>query len=45
LFQAARKIGPVKSIGKEYATTGITVNGLAPAVEHMTMVAGMNPIT
>ena len=27
-------LGLVKGIGKEYATTGITVNGLAPAVIH-----------
>ena len=27
-------LGLVKGVGKEYATTGITVNGLAPAVIH-----------
>ena len=27
-------LGLVKGIGKEYATTGITINGLAPAVIH-----------
>ena len=27
-------IGLVKGVGKEYATTGITINGLAPAVIH-----------
>jgi 3-oxoacyl-[acyl-carrier protein] reductase len=36
-------IGLVKSAGKEYAETGITVNGLAPAVIETAMVANMNP--
>src|ERR671932_2695389 len=30
-------IGLVKGIGKEYAETGITINGLAPAVIKTTM--------
>lgn len=36
-------IGLVKSVGKEFATTGITVNGLAPAVVRTAMVEGMDP--
>lgn len=36
-------IGLVKSVGKEYATTGITVNGLAPAVVRTAMVESMDP--
>lgn len=36
-------IGLVKSAGKEYAETGITVNGLAPAVIRTPMVESMNP--
>ena len=36
-------IGLVKSVGKEFAETGITVNGLAPAVIRTTMVENMNP--
>ena len=36
-------IGLVKSVGKEYAETGITVNGLAPAVIRTPMVDGMDP--
>lgn len=36
-------IGLVKSVGKEYAETGITVNGLAPAVVRTAMVDKMEP--
>ena len=36
-------IGLVKSIGKEFAETGITVNALAPAVIRTAMVAAMEP--
>lgn len=36
-------IGLVKSVGKEYAETGITVNGLAPAVIRTAMVENMDP--
>lgn len=36
-------IGLVKSIGKEFAETGITVNGLAPAVVKTAMVEGADP--
>lgn len=36
-------IGLVKSVGKEYAETGITVNGLAPAVVKTAMVESMDP--
>jgi 3-oxoacyl-[acyl-carrier protein] reductase len=36
-------IGFVKSVGKEYAETGITVNGLAPAVIRTALVENMNP--
>jgi NAD(P)-dependent dehydrogenase (short-subunit alcohol dehydrogenase family) len=36
-------IGLVKSVGKEYAETGITVNGLAPAVIRTAMVDNMEP--
>jgi 3-oxoacyl-[acyl-carrier protein] reductase len=36
-------IGLVKSAGKEFAETGITVNALAPAVVRTAMVAGMDP--
>ncbi|MDG2123865.1 MAG: SDR family NAD(P)-dependent oxidoreductase [Verrucomicrobiales bacterium] len=36
-------IGLVKSVGKEYAETGITVNGLAPAVIRTAMVDKMEP--
>lgn len=36
-------IGLVKSVGKEYAETGITVNGLAPAVIRTAMVEGLEP--
>lgn len=36
-------IGLVKGIGKEYATTGITVNGLAPAVIKTTMNDNTHP--
>lgn len=36
-------IGLVKSVGKEYAETGITVNGLAPAVIRTAMVDRMEP--
>jgi len=36
-------IGLVKSQGKEYATTGVTVNALAPAVIHTPLVDAMPP--
>jgi 3-oxoacyl-[acyl-carrier protein] reductase len=36
-------IGLVKSVGKEFAETGITINGLAPAVIRTAMVEGMEP--
>ena len=36
-------IGLVKSTGKEYADSGITVNALAPAVVRTPMVAAMDP--
>lgn len=36
-------IGLVKSVGKEYAETGITVNGLAPAVIRTQLVENMDP--
>ena len=36
-------IGLVKSAGKEFAETGITVNALAPAVIRTAMVEGMEP--
>jgi 3-oxoacyl-[acyl-carrier protein] reductase len=36
-------IGLVKSMGKEYAETGITINGLAPAVIHTAMVEALPP--
>lgn len=36
-------IGLVKASGKEYAETGITVNGLAPAVVRTAMVEAMKP--
>ena len=36
-------IGLVKSVGKEFAETGITANGLAPAVIRTDMVENMNP--
>lgn len=39
----AAVIGLVKSVGKEYAETGITVNALAPAVVRTEMVENMNP--
>ena len=34
-------IGMVKSMGKDYAETGITINSLAPAVIRTPMVAAM----
>ena len=34
-------IGLVKSVGKEFADTGITINGLAPAVVRTALVEGM----
>ena len=37
-------IGLVKSVGKEFAETGITINGLAPAVIRTAMVEGMDPV-
>jgi len=37
-------IGLAKSVGKEFAETGITVNALAPAVIRTAMVAGMDPV-
>ncbi len=39
----AAVIGLVKAVGKEFAETGITVNGLAPAVVRTAMVEGMPP--
>ncbi len=36
-------IGLVKAVGKEYAETGITVNGLAPAVIWTTLIENMEP--
>ena len=36
-------IGLVKSVGKEFAETGITVNALAPAVVRTAMVEKMVP--
>ena len=39
----AAVIGFVKSVGKEYAETGITVNALAPAVVRTAMVDGLAP--
>jgi len=36
-------IGLVKAVGKEYAETGITVNGLCPAVVKTAMVEAMPP--
>ena len=36
-------IGLVKSVGKEFAETGITINGLAPAVIRTSMVDSMDP--
>jgi 3-oxoacyl-[acyl-carrier protein] reductase len=36
-------IGMVKAVGKEYAETGITVNGLAPAVIRTALVDKMDP--
>lgn len=39
----AAVIGLVKSVGKEYAESGITVNGLAPAVVRTAMVENMPP--
>ena len=36
-------IGLVKSVGKEFAETGITVNAIAPAVIRTAMVEGVDP--
>jgi 3-oxoacyl-[acyl-carrier protein] reductase len=36
-------IGLVKSVGKEYAESGITINGLAPAVVMTDLVRGVDP--
>jgi NAD(P)-dependent dehydrogenase (short-subunit alcohol dehydrogenase family) len=36
-------IGLVKGVGKEYATTGITINGLAPALIKTTMNQNTSP--
>jgi 2-dehydro-3-deoxy-L-rhamnonate dehydrogenase (NAD+) len=36
-------IGLVKSVGKEFAETGITINALAPAVVRTALVEGMEP--
>jgi 2-dehydro-3-deoxy-L-rhamnonate dehydrogenase (NAD+) len=38
-------IGMVKSMGKDYATTGVTVNALAPAVIRTPMVAALPQAT
>lgn len=35
--------GLVKALGKEYAESGITINGLAPALIHTPLVDGMQP--
>ncbi|MCY3906874.1 MAG: SDR family NAD(P)-dependent oxidoreductase [Anaerolineaceae bacterium] len=35
--------GLIKGVGKEYATSGITVNGLAPAVIQTPMIADVTP--
>lgn len=37
-------IGLVKSVGKEFAETGITINALAPAVVRTALVDGMDPV-
>ena len=37
--------GLIKGVGKEYATSGITVNGLAPAVIQTPMIADVTPAT
>ena len=37
--------GLIKGVGKEYATSGITVNGLAPAVIRTPMIADIAPET
>ncbi|MCY4022778.1 MAG: SDR family NAD(P)-dependent oxidoreductase [Anaerolineaceae bacterium] len=37
--------GLIKGVGKEYATSGITVNGLAPAVIQTPMIADVTPET
>lgn len=39
----AAVIGLVKSTGKEYADSGITVNALAPAVVRTPMVEALKP--
>ena len=39
----AAVIGLVKSVGKEYAETGITINALAPAVVKTAMVEALSP--
>ena len=39
----AAVIGLTKTMGKEYATNGITVNAIAPAVVRTKMVADMPP--
>ena len=39
----AAVIGLVKSVGKEYAETGITINAIAPAVVRTAMVESMDP--
>ena len=39
----AAVIGLVKSVGKEYADTGITINAIAPAVIMTPMVEGIDP--
>ena len=39
----AAVIGLVKSVGKEYAESGITVNALAPTVVRTTMIENMIP--
>jgi 3-oxoacyl-[acyl-carrier protein] reductase len=37
-------IGLAKSVGKEFAETGITINALAPAVIRTAMVGGVDPV-
>ena len=39
----AAVIGFTKSVGKEYAETGITVNSISPATVHTPLVARSDP--